>query len=405
MTTDSSTSSEAISGESADGASAEVDPLSNEPPSSGARSTGPDVGPSKPARKRATPKARKPVGRKAESSKKLENPVGAPAKFPRHDLGKSLRIPRAILDQNAGHPCTPAEAAKFLKVSTSGAFNVEISSSKKYGLLESREGKLAVTDRAKRIIRPQSPSDELEALRDAVLQAPEISDVYNHYRGESLPDDVFFTNTLTDTFKMPADKVNEFREIFLESIRLVKLTDESGDRIKLIDVGKEGGAQPTKVTAVVAPGRSSAKSAIESTCFVMQPFIAPYGTYYDAIFRPAIEKASLVPVRADTEIFSTGKIMDQILRGIRAADVLLAELTTKNANVYYELGIAHALGKPVVLIAANESDVPFDLRHIRVIYYDMTDPFWGSKLIDKISDNIISAINNPEEAIFRTEDA
>ena len=38
--------------------------------------------------------------------------------------------------------------------------------------------------------------------------------------------------------------------------------------------------------------------------------------------------------------------------------------------------------------------------HIRVIYYDMTDPFWGQKLIDKVAENILSAIKNPEEAIF-----
>jgi hypothetical protein len=83
--------------------------------------------------------------------------------------------------------------------------------------------------------------------------------------------------------------------------------------------------------------------------------------------------------------------------------VLIAELTTKNPNVLYELGLAHALEKPVVLIASNEDDVPFDLRHIRVIIYDQSDPFWGPKLIDKIADNITSAIANPEEAIFRLE--
>lgn len=52
--------------------------------------------------------------------------------------------------------------------------------------------------------------------------------------------------------------------------------------------------------------------------------------------------------------------------------------------------------------ASNESDVPFDVRHIRVIYYDKDDPFWGDKLMKKITENILSAINNPEEAIFKS---
>lgn len=52
-------------------------------------------------------------------------------------------------------------------------------------------------------------------------------------------------------------------------------------------------------------------------------------------------------------------------------------------------------------LSPNEGDVPFDLKHIRVIYYDMTDPFWGQKLIDKVAENIVSALNNPEEAVFQ----
>jgi len=84
--------------------------------------------------------------------------------------------------------------------------------------------------------------------------------------------------------------------------------------------------------------------------------------------------------------------------------VLVAELTSRNPNVFYELGLAHALKKPVVLVSAKEDDVPFDLQHIRVIYYDVNDPFWGSKLIEKVAENILSAIKNPEEAVFKSEE-
>lgn len=41
------------------------------------------------------------------------------------------------------------------------------------------------------------------------------------------------------------------------------------------------------------------------------------------------------------------------------------------------------------------------LKHIRVIYYDVSDPFWGSQLIDKVAENILSAIENPEEAVLK----
>ena len=67
----------------------------------------------------------------------------------------------------------------------------------------------------------------------------------------------------------------------------------------------------------------------------------------------------------------------------------------------YELGLAHALNKPVVLVSSNQEDVPFDLQHIRVIYYDMRDPFWGERLIAKVAENIVSALKNPGEALLR----
>ena len=137
------------------------------------------------------------------------------------------------------------------------------------------------------------------------------------------------------------------------------------------------------------------------TCFVMMPFADPTGAYYKTIYEPAIKKAGLRAVRADDDMFSTGKIVDQIWRGIHSSKILVAELTGRNPNVFYELGLAHALQKPVVLVSSNEKDVPFDVQHIRVIYYNVLDPFWGEKLIAKIAENVLSALQNPGEAILR----
>ncbi|MDT0278158.1 hypothetical protein [Blastococcus goldschmidtiae] len=340
--------------------------------------------------------------RTAKKAKPTAAATGQQAKFPRHSVEKALRIPKAVYDQNGGKPATRAEAVKFAGAQAlSGALNVEISSSLKYGYFKADGQTLVLTDRARAAVAPQSDNERVTAFRDAVLAAPDLSDVYNYYRGESLPDAQYFTNALTDRFRIPSDKVAEFQQVFDESIRSADLLDVSGPRPRLIDVGRDEehrGQQSTK-----ALSKSRAAVPIGSSCFVMQPFAGPLGAYYESIFKPAILQAGLTPLRADAEIFATGKIIDQIWRGIREATVLVAELTTKNANVFYELGLAHALEKPVVLVSSNEQDVPFDLRHIRVIVYDQTDPFWGQKLIDKVADNIRSAISNPEEAIFRVD--
>jgi hypothetical protein len=362
------------------------------------------------ARKRSTRGAAKKTVTKTPGIKKASIKSASPsnsdsqAKFPRHEVKRSLRIPQAILDQNAGHPCSATEAAKFLGGSNSGAFQLELSSAKKYGFLGSQDGKLLPTDRAKRALRPQSATDERDALREAVLGAPDLSEVYTHYRGEFLPDEQFFANALVESFSIPRDKVDEFREVFASSMKAAELIEQVGDRTKLLDVGVEEAFQGKRTSLADKRPSRNLVSIDSGSCFVVQPFGAPFGGYYDSLFRPAIENAGLRPVRADAEIFGAGKIMDQVWRGIRSAEVLVAELTTRNPNVYYELGLAHALGKPVVLISSEEGDVPFDLRHIRVIYYDKADPFWGQKLIDKISENVRSAMENPEEAIFKVDD-
>lgn len=342
------------------------------------------------------------VSRFQSNSKKPSKKVNqsAQAKYPRDSVNNALRIPRAILEQNAGKECSDSEAVGYLGFKLSGELRQEISSAIKYGFLERPSaGKLKVSELARKILRPQQPKDAIEGLRDAVLKAPGLSDVYMHYRGENLPDDLFFENAIVDTFHIPEAKVSEFKSIFLETLQSANLLERHNDRWRVIDVSKEDSFDGSH--ALKALGKSVVIGSNDS-CFVIMPFALPLGNHYELIFEPAIQKAGLKAVRADADIFATGKIMDQVWRGITAAKVLIAELTSRNPNVFYELGIAHALEKPVVLVSSNEEDVPFDVRHIRVIYYDINDPFWGEKLTAKVSENILSALKNPEEAIFKS---
>lgn len=332
---------------------------------------------------------------------KKKNPPKTPP-YPRYTLEKALRIPKGILEQNAGKECTDEQSASYLGVKYNrGPYLVEINSAIKFGLLERPEaGKLKLTKNARKILKPQQEDDHLSGLRESVLMAPVISEIYSHYRGENLPDSDFFDNALTDSFKIPSDKLKEFRVVFFETLKKAELITENDGKFRVIDITAEDLIGQEKAQKAFKKLEKSAKVSSSDSCFVMMPFSDPQGQYYEKIYKPAIEKAGMAPVRADDEIFGTGKIIDQIWSGINSAKVLIAELTGRNPNVYYELGLAHALQKPVVLVSSNEEDVPFDLNHIRVIYYDVNDPFWGSKLIEKVAENILSAINNPSEAIF-----
>ena len=327
--------------------------------------------------------------------------------YPKDAVGKCLRIPQGVLDQNAGNECTDREAAGFAKLGWTGPIGVEISSAIKYGLLERPSpGKVKPTELVRRILRPQQATDRLDGLRQAVLQAPVTGDLYKRYRGENLPDREFLINTAVDSFKVPGEKVDEFVEVFIQTLKDAELLQDMGDgKFRVLDatlpaeVGSEVSEEQIKKLSKGVTVQAT------DTCFVMMPFAEPLGSYYATVYQPAIEKARLKAIRADAEIFGTGKIMDQIWNGIHNARVLVAELTGRNPNVLYELGLAHALRKPVVLVSSNKDDVPFDVQHVRVIYYDVRDPFWGTKLIDKVAENILSALKNPNEAILFAEKA
>ncbi len=339
-------------------------------------------------------------GRRAKARRGRPTVAGA-SSFPRHSVQKALRVPRAIFEQHAGKACSDREAAQFCGVKLSGPFGVEISSALKYGFLRRpKPGQVEVTDLAKRVLRPQTASDETDGLREAVQAAPVLGDVYKHYRGENIPDEQFFRNALTETFRIPEAKVEEFKTVFNESLSDSQLVEDVGGKKRILDIAKGAGAGAATDDTIKKLSRGL-KLEHGETCFVMMPFAEPIGGYYKLIYEVAISKAGLRAVRADDEIFATGKIVDQVWAGITEAKVLVAELTGRNPNVFYELGLAHALEKPVVLVSSNQEDVPFDLQHIRVIYYDVRDPFWGEKLIAKVAENIVSALKNPGEAVFK----
>ena len=65
--------------------------------------------------------------------------------------------------------------------------------------------------------------------------------------------------------------------------------------------------------------------------------------------------------------------MRDIWSAIHAARVVVADCTGRNPNVFYEIGLAHAIGRQTILIAQSLRDVPFDLRSLRVIIYDRKD--------------------------------
>jgi len=104
-------------------------------------------------------------------------------------------------------------------------------------------------------------------------------------------------------------------------------------------------------------------------CFVMMPFASDLEWVYHDLIRPVVEKLGLSVLRAD-DIFAPGSITEQIRVAIQQSRLCIADVTNRNPNVLYEVGIAHTLGKPTVLLTQAIEDTPFDLRSLRVIVYE-----------------------------------
>jgi hypothetical protein len=124
-------------------------------------------------------------------------------------------------------------------------------------------------------------------------------------------------------------------------------------------------------------------------CFVLMPFAQELKPVYEDHVKPVVERAGLQCERAD-EIRGTTAITRDIWERVSRARFLIADLTRQNANVFYELGLAHAIGKDVILLSQSTDFIPFDLKTIRVIVYDYTPR--GVKKLEQDLANTIALV-------------
>jgi nucleoside 2-deoxyribosyltransferase len=100
--------------------------------------------------------------------------------------------------------------------------------------------------------------------------------------------------------------------------------------------------------------------------FVAMEASEPYDALHASVIRPIVEESGLEAYHA------AGLMLEEAAQGIRRAKLVIAEVTPANPNVYYELGYAHALGKPTLLLARRDTKLPFDLSVHQCLFYDAT---------------------------------
>ncbi|NQY65480.1 MAG: hypothetical protein HRT38_17545 [Alteromonadaceae bacterium] len=133
----------------------------------------------------------------------------------------------------------------------------------------------------------------------------------------------------------------------------------------------------------------------KSDVFVLMPFNDVLDQIYNNHIKFVCEKNNLICTRADEQL-GTNAVMNDIWEQIHNSELIVADCTGRNPNVFYELGIAHTLGKKVLIITGNSEDIPFDIRHLRYIPYAYTVE--GMREFDvKLSENLDRAFNKKME--------
>lgn len=132
--------------------------------------------------------------------------------------------------------------------------------------------------------------------------------------------------------------------------------------------------------------RSSKIPIQKNSCFMLMPFSKEFDMVYGQIKQHVVDNGFTCS-RAD-EIFGSVPIMSNILKEILKAHFIIADLTGQNANVFYELGIAHSFkdAHNIILIAQSIDDVPFDIRHLSTILYSRDN-------IKLLTSSVIASIN------------
>lgn len=134
----------------------------------------------------------------------------------------------------------------------------------------------------------------------------------------------------------------------------------------------------------------------KKNCFVLMPFNPKYREVYAEVYKPVCAANDLDCWRVD-EISRPGSITRDIVEGIIDAEVIIADLTGQNPNVFYELGIAHSVGNKTIMTAQVIADVPFDVRSYRVLVYEQN--IMGSR---KLAEDLDKAIKELLAALDRT---
>lgn len=164
----------------------------------------------------------------------------------------------------------------------------------------------------------------------------------------------------------------EYAEVYMSILDTFGIETADADRWLSVDIDTLTTNELELLGQEIA---STLRKGFKTKCFVMMPFGDNMNDVYDNGIHPAIKASDMKPVRLD-RLALTGNAVESLRSALRYCDIAIADISSLNPNVMYELGIAHAEGKPVIILCEEATEVnrdaliPFDLRTEFVIFYN-----------------------------------
>lgn len=242
------------------------------------------------------------------------------------------------------------------------------------------------TNRQMRLLPPTQqgfgPDGEPAAL---VMPAPEEALRPFRARAEALPP--HFETLVEEGLRIAADEIEG----------IVRRALQVWDAQKQLPP-QEAAQGVMRVTPIF--GVPAQQSQFRSDVFMVMPFREPYNAIYHTVIRPVVGSLNLTIRRGDEFASVRGVVMKEVWAAINGCRLIIADISEVNANVFYELGIAHTVGKPVILLTQAQSpeEVPFDVRHLRYINYRNTIE-GGERLAQDLKQAMLWILNDLKETV------
>ncbi len=374
----------------------------------------------------------KKIPTKASSTKKIaggaderQQQISGNA-LPRRSLEQALIVAEKLREVYAGKSATWEELGEALGISVKNKnFKYLVWSAAAYGLVttenEQARKLYSLGETGRKIVAETFQGEAQEAKVKAVMTPTVLSQFYTDYNNNPIPGAQHIDNVLETRYKVPRDRTKEATEIILANGKFAGIFEEQtlGQppivRLTGVPSGSLSDAKETERSVkdmsstnrldVAVPRRNEKVGdavAWDTICFYITP-LGEEGSeerrHADMMLRhvlkPVFEDASInfQVVRAD-EIAKTGLITSQILEHLARARLCVADMSFRNPNAFYELGVRHAFLLPTIQIIHKTDKIPFDVSQGRTITIDTSDRYTIADRLESARKELREYVNN-----------